>query len=180
MLTPSQRRFLAVEQIIVPTLFNLVFNAGLGWVVFRGHTPVPLWGDPSLGADILGMLFFLPCFTCLIATPLIKRAAQAGKVDRLTIAPEEHRVLRYLPRSLWLRSGLVGIVCVFAFGPVSLGVLSAMGLHQWTLTDAIWFKGVYAGVLAALVTPIIALYALSQHEGSAAPGTPRTARAETD
>jgi hypothetical protein len=164
MLTPAQRTFITVEQIILPFLFNLAFNAALGWYLFRAHEPVPLWGDPSIGADILGMLFFLPFFTCIIGTPLIKRATRLGKVDKLTIAPEEHWLLRHLPRSLWARSTLIGLACMVALGPISIGLLAVLDLHSWTLSAAIPFKGIYAGVLAALVTPPIALYALSQHE----------------
>jgi hypothetical protein len=164
MLTSRQRTFIAVEQIILPFLFNLAFNAAFGWYLFRAHVPVPLWGDPSIGVDILGMLFFLPFFTCLAGTPLINRATRLGKVDKLTIAPEEHWLLRHLPRSLWLRSILIGLACVVALGPISIGVLALLDLHSWTLSAAIPFKGVYAGVLAAIVTPPIALYAMSQHE----------------
>jgi hypothetical protein len=164
MLTPAQRKFIAVEQIILPFVFNLAFNAALGWYEFRPHVPVPLWGDPSIGADILGMLFFLPSFTCLIGTPLINRATRLGKVDKLTITPEQHWLLRHLPRSLWVRSFLIGVACTVALGPLSIGLLALLDLHSWTLTAAVNFKGVYAGVLAAMVTPPIALYALSQHE----------------
>jgi hypothetical protein len=164
MLTPAQRTFIAVEQIILPFVFNLVFNAALGWYLFRAHEPVPLWGDPSIGADILGTLFFLPFFTCLVGTPLINRATRLGKVDKLTIRPEQHWLLRHLPRSLWVRSILIGVACTVALGPPSIGLLALLDMHSWTLTAAINFNGVYAGVLAAVVTPPIALYALSQHE----------------
>lgn len=170
MLTSAQRTFIAVEQIIVPFLFNLAFNAGLGWYEFRTHVPVPLWGDPSIGADILGMLFFLPFFTCVVGTPLIQRATRLGKVEKLSIAPEEHWLLRHLPRSLWLRSIFVGVACVVALGPLSIGVLALLDMYSWSLAAAIPFKGIYAGVLAALVTPPIALYALSQHETPRAEG----------
>jgi hypothetical protein len=171
MLTPRQRTFITVEQIIVPFLFNLAFNAAFGWYAFRAHVPVPLWGDPSIGLDILGMLFFLPFFTCLVGTPLINRATRLGKVDKLTIAPEEHWLLRHLPRSLWLRSIGIGVACVVALGPVSIGLLALLDLHSWTLSAAIPFKGVYAGVLAAIVTPPIALYALSRHEAPSSEAT---------
>jgi hypothetical protein len=164
MLTPAQRTFIAVEQIILPFVFNLVFNAALGWYLFRTHVPVPLWGDPSIGADILGMLFFLPFFTCLVGTPLINRATRLGKVDKLTIRPEQHWLLRHLPRSLWVRSILIGAACTVALGPLSIGLLALLDMYSWSLMAAINFKGVYAGILAAVVTPPIALYALSQHE----------------
>jgi hypothetical protein len=177
-LTPAQRKWFLLEQIVLPTLFNLAFNAGLGWATFRAFTPVPLWAEPriwtdllkpTIGGDVLGMLFFLPGLTCLIGTPLIKRAARLGKVERLRIAPEQHWLLRHMPRSLWVRSAVIGLACVIALGPVSLGVLSLLGLTTWPLGAAVWFKGVYAGLLAGVVTPPIALYALSLHDRAHVP-----------
>ena len=159
-LTDGQRTFLALEQVVVPALFNFAFNAALGWVEFRNHTPLPLWGDPSMGLDLLGMLFFLPAFSCLIGTPLIRRAARQGKVDWLPYAFSEHVLLRRLPRSTWRRAGVLGALCTGVLGPLSIGAMIAYDATSWALWDAVLFKGIYAGVLAALVTPWLALYAL--------------------
>lgn len=164
MLSPSQRTFLTREQIVAPALFNLALNAGLAWLVFRNHTPIPLWGDPSIAGDLLGTLFLLPFFTCLAVTPLVRRAARAGKVDRLDIVPGQHRVLRLLPRSIWARAALAGLVCLVLFGPPSVLLLSALGIESFSLATAVPFKGVFAGLLAALVTPWLALYALARDE----------------
>lgn len=163
-LTPALRRYLILEQVLMPFAVNLALNAGLAWYLFREHVPLPLWGDPSIGADTLGTLFFLPFFTCMIGTPLIKRAARKGKLERLAIAPEQHWLLRHLPRATWKRAVGIGLACVVAFGPLSIGVLALLGLFSWSLPVAIQFKGIYAGVLAIIVSPPIALYALSQHE----------------
>lgn len=164
MLTPAQRSFIRNEQTIVPALFNLALNAGLAWLLFRKHSPVPLWGDPSIAGDLLGTLFLLPFFTCLAVTPLVRHAARAGKVARLEIAPREHRVLRLMPRSVWARAALTGLVCTVVIGPLSILLLSALGIESLSLATAIPFKGVFAGLLAALVTPLLALYALARDE----------------
>jgi hypothetical protein len=159
-LTNNQRSFLALDQIVVPALFNFAFNAAIGWLEFHNHTPLPLWGDPSMGLDILGMLFFLPAFSCLIGTPLIRRAAREGKVDWLPYAVSEHALLRRLPQSTWRRAAALGAVCTGVLGPPSVGALILFDATAWQLWDAIVFKGIYAGVLAAVVSPWLALYAL--------------------
>jgi hypothetical protein len=64
MLTPAQRTFLVNEQTVAPAVFNLILNAGLGWLVFRHLERVPLWGDPSLAGDIIGTMLILPFLTC--------------------------------------------------------------------------------------------------------------------
>jgi hypothetical protein len=169
MLNAAQRTFIVNEQTIVPAVFNLALNAGLGWVVFKKFESVPLWGDPSIAGDIVGTLFFLPFLTCLIVTPLVKRAARAGKVEWLSIAPGEHPVLRLFPRSVWLRALLVGLASVVLFGVPLLGLLALLGVEGWSVSTMVSAKGIYAALIAALVTPYLALYALAGGEEPAAP-----------
>lgn len=164
MLTAKQRSFLTLEQTIGPALFNLGLNAGLAWLVFRKHAPVPLWGDPSIGGDLLATLFLLPFFTCLAVTPLVRRATASGKLEPLGVAPSEHRLLRLMPRNSWARAGLAGLTCLVLLGPPSILVLSALGIESLPLSTAIPFKGVFAALLAALVTPPLSLYALARDE----------------
>lgn len=164
MLTPKQRTFLTREQTIGPALFNLALNAGLAWLVFRKHAPVPLWGDPSIGGDLLATLFLLPFFTCLAVTPIVRRATAAGKMEPLAVAPSEHRLLRLMPRNSWARAALAGLTCLVVLGPPSVLVLAALGIESMSLAAAIPFKGVFAALLAALVTPPLSLYALARDE----------------
>lgn len=161
MLSPAQRTFIVNEQTIVPAVFNLALNAGLGWVVFRKLEQVPLWGDPSIAGDLIGTLFLLPFLTCLIVTPLVKRAARSGKVDWVSFAPSEHPVLRLFPRSVWLRAALVGFGSVLLFAVPFLALLSAIGVEGWAPMTMVIAKGIYAGLIAALCTPYLALYALA-------------------
>jgi hypothetical protein len=177
MLTPAQRKWFLLEQILLPTFFNFAFNAFLGWLVFRAVVPVPLWFSPSawadllkpsLGGDLLGMLFFLPGCTVIIGTPLIQRAARLGKIERLPIGPAQHWLLRHMPRGLILRACFVGFWCVALLGPLTLGSLALLGMHAWSLHAAVVFKGIYAGLLAGLVTPPIAAYALLRFESEPA------------
>jgi hypothetical protein len=169
MLNAAQRTFIVNEQTIVPAVFNLALNAGLGWVVFKKLEQVPLWGDPSIAGDLVGTLFFLPFLTCLIVTPLVKRAARTGKVEWLSIAPGEHPVLRLFPRSVWLRALLVGLGSVVLFGVPLLGLLALLGVEGWSVGMMVSAKGIYAALIAALVTPYLALYALTGGEDPAAP-----------
>jgi hypothetical protein len=175
MLTPAQRTFIVNEQTIAPAVFNLLLNAGLGWLVFRKLERVPLWGDPSLGGDIVGTMFLLPLLTCLIVTPLVKRAARTGKVAWLSFAPAEHPILRLFPRSIWLRSLLLGFASLLLCGVPLIGLLSLLGVESWSVGVTVIAKGLYAALDAALVTPYVAMYALASGEEPATATQP-TAR----
>lgn len=168
-LTPEQTRFLRREQMIAPAVFNFVFNVGAGWLVFRQTQPVPIWFElsmpgllaPNLVGDILGMFFFLPFVTCLLVTPLVRRAAQAGKVTRVRLVAKQHPILRHFPASTWQRGALVGSVSALGIAPFAIGLLSLFGAEALPLATAVGLKGVLAAGLAALTTPWFALYVLA-------------------
>ena len=167
MLTSAQRKYLAVEHVILPFVGNFVFNAVLAWYLSPDPLPMwgPLWGgEPSMSADLLGMLFFLPFFTCLMGAPWIEWQVRRSKVAKLRIRPDEHWMLRYQPRSLLLRSIWFGVVCTVALAPPTLGVLACLGFDAWSLSASLLFKSVYAGALSVLMTPPMALYSMSRYE----------------
>ena len=93
MLSDRHKRFLIIEQGIVPTIFNFVVNGIICWTLFRTAELVPLWGESSVGIDLLVTAFVLPFLTALIGqryclarascreTPSpIKRSATAFRV----------------------------------------------------------------------------------------------------
>lgn len=169
MFTPGQRRYFAVEHVIMPFVGNFGFNAVLAW--YLSPDPLPMWGpfklwggEPSMSSDLLGMLFLLPFFTCLMGGPWIGRQVRLGKVQKLAIRPDEHWLLRHQPRSLWLRSAGFGLVCTVVLAPPTLGALALLHLDAWSLSASLLFKSVYAGVLSVLMTPPMALYAMSRYE----------------
>src|SRR5262245_62452239 len=110
-LSDRHRRFLLVEQGAIPTVFNLLLNGFIAWGLFRSSATVPLWGDSSVGVDLLATAFLLPFLTCVIVSSLVARHVRSGKVPPLT--------LDQLPHSYWLQRssstrglflGVVGVI----------------------------------------------------------------------
>ena len=158
-LSAEQRRFLWVGQSLVPFAINLVLNGAIGWAMFRGAESVPLWGASSIGGDTLGTSFFLPAITCLIVTPLVRGQVRRGAVP--AFAGGLASWLRPFQRPLGLRACALGLVCVPLAGGLAIVLLSVLGVGALDFAPFLGLKALYAGVLAALVTPVIALLALA-------------------
>ena len=94
-LSDRHRRFLLLEQGAIPTVFNLLLNGLIAWGLFRSSPAVPLWGESSLGVDLLATAFLLPFLTCLIVSSLVARHVRSGKVPPLPLAQ--------LPHSHWFQ-----------------------------------------------------------------------------
>lgn len=160
-LSSRQRTFLLVEQTIVPALFNVLLHVGLGYLTFPRGLEVAMWGASSLAADTLGTLFLLPAITCLVVTPAVRRAALAGKVERLPASALRRPALRALPRSTWGRALAIGAAAVVVLAPPLVVVATLSAAESLSFFAALVVKAGLAGLLSAAVTPLLAAYALA-------------------
>jgi hypothetical protein len=158
-LTPEQRRFLWLGQSLVPFAINVVLNGAIGWAMFRGVETIPLWGESSIGGDTLGTSFFLPAITCLIVTPLVRGQVRKGAAPAFEGALAGW--LRPFQRRLVPRAVAIGAACIPLAGGLAVALLFALGVETLAFGPFLGWKALYAGVLAALVQPAIALLALS-------------------
>ena len=163
-LNRAQKRYLAVDLSIGAAVVNFLLNLGLGWLVLHSREGIPLSaeaGEPSLTGELLGTCLLLPFFTGIIVTPLVKRVVRHGRVPALDWGRKDHRWLARLPNGSFARSLLVGVVCVVLVAlPVGL-LLWATGIEWLGFRDYLIAKGVFSGLLAALVTPLFGLCALA-------------------
>jgi hypothetical protein len=163
-LSETQRKYLVHDQIIGSAIFNVLLNAFLAWLTFRHEPAVPMKGDPSIVGDTIGTALILPIVTCLVITPLVRRAIRAGKVEPLTTMSQELEMVLWLPRWSFVRGLVVGIACLAWLAPVLLGLLLLAGIESLPLSAFIIVKATYAGVMAAVVAPVFALYTLATAE----------------
>ena len=158
-LSDQHRRFLLIEQGAVPTVFNFVLNGAIAWALFRSVATVPLWGASIVGVDLLVTAFLLPFLTCVIVSALITRKVRSGNLAVLPLGQLPHS--RWFQRSVSRRGLFLGIVGVM-FGAVPLVWALSLGQSQpIPMFSFVMFKAVWAGMLALMVTPIVAWWALA-------------------
>lgn len=163
-LSEAHRRFLVVEQGAIPTLFNLVLNGAIAWALFRSGSAIPLWGESSVGVDLLATGFLLPFLTCLIVSSLVARQVRTGRVPAL--APDR------LPHFHWYRRPPLARACALGAAGVVFGaipVVWALALGNATpmaVPSFIVFKAVWAAMLASIVTPLVGWWALAYASGA--------------
>jgi len=158
-LSDRHRRFLWIEQGVIPGVFNLVLNGAIGWALFRSLQAVPLWGQSSVGVDLLATAFLLPFLTCLIVSALVARDVRAGRVPPLPAAQLPHS--QWFRRSVSARGLLLGLSGVlFGAAPV-VWALTLGQAEPIPFSSFVMFKAVWAALLALLVTPLIGWWALA-------------------
>ena len=153
-------RFFLVDYGLLPFVFNVLLNAGIAWLFFMSLSSVPLWGPQSIAGDTIITCFLLPCIACLICTPLIRGETRRGRIPRNDVpAGPGHWIARFTA-SAKKRSVLFGLIGLALAAPLSIAALTLSGVDAMSLTTFVWFKGLFAGTLAAVFVPWIAAAAL--------------------
>jgi hypothetical protein len=159
--SPAHRRFLLLENGLGSAFVNFLINAGIALLLFRHLDVVPLWGTESIAGDTIGTCFFLPFLTGLIVTRLARRRVAAGEIEGSGWTRATHPVLGWLPRRTVRRSLALGGLCAAAVAPAAIATLTILDVRELPLGRFVLAKAVFAAVLAALVTPVIALWAIA-------------------
>lgn len=157
-LSTAHRRFLLIDQALVPAIFNIVLNGAIAWLLLRHNPFLTVWGDGAIGPDLLITGFLLAFLSCAIVTRLVTGKIQGGAVSRLAPEASAHAGLHL--RSTWVRAGILGLVGIILGALPAIGALSWLGLEPMTVPFFVTFKALWTGLLAAALTPIIAWWAL--------------------
>src|SRR5262249_22322469 len=143
-------------------IVNFVLNAGIAALLFYGQSTVPLWGQQSIAGDTIGTTFFLPLFTCLIVTRIARGQIRGGRPIGLGWTRVTHPVLGWLPIGTFRRGVVFGLLTMALVAPPAVWALTVLDVTILSFRQFVLFKATFAAALAAVVTPVIALWAIAE------------------
>jgi hypothetical protein len=152
------------HEIKVAGISNAFFNGVIAWLLLRGGGQLTLAGERSYAVDILATAFLLPFIVTLIVIPLARRKRHRGALPGVALSAShwlEARLMRF-PRGLGMRALCLGALGMLLFAPVTLLPLWLLGIDAFTPLAFAIFKGAWAGLLAAAMTPIMLLLAAQE------------------
>lgn len=168
----SLRHYLLMEHVVGAAIVNILLNALIAWLSFRQVDVVPLWGEQSIAGDMVGTAIILPVLTCLIVSRIVAWHLRQGRISPAGWTGNGDW-LRKLPVGAFRRGLALGAVTAAIFVPLLIGALLVIGAASLKLQAFVIFKALYAGAMAAMVQPVVALWALVV--GPAASRVPATA-----
>ena len=158
-LSPQHRRFFRNDQFLHAFAINFVFNGAIAWLLLRSLDTIPLWGDTSMGVDLLATGVLLPFLMCVIVSRVITGQVASGKLPPL--AAEQIAATGLHQRPSWVRA-LVLVVFGTLCGSLPLVAILELSNAQPVPVNAfVVFKALWAGALAAMISPPLAWWALA-------------------
>jgi hypothetical protein len=173
-LPPANRRWLILNGIFVTAAINVVVNVAIDLLSLGDRDSVPMWGAPLVGPSVvwtaIGTLFLLPLVTCVLATGAVRRDLRRGSLERLE-PDATHRWISELPASRWRRGAEIGGLALLVLAPPTLLLLAILGFPDLDRGQYVLWQTVYAVLLGAAVTPLIAVAAMADPPETADPET---------
>jgi hypothetical protein len=163
-LPAPHRRWIVLNALLVTALINLVVNGVLAWLSVRG-AEVPLIAVPLLKTstifDTVGTFFILPLTTCLLCTTAVWYERRRGALAPLDMGRESHPWLAAPSLARLGRGVTLGALVTVLLTPPAVIVLVLTGFGGISTGQFVLYKVILGVALGALVTPLIALWAMS-------------------
>lgn len=164
-LTHKQLRYLLIQHLLPAVLVNFLINFVCGWLFFHHKAEVHLWESftftalpSSIAIDLIPTTFFLVFFTGLIVSLQVASHLGQGRVAPVLDAvwfPRMGPLNR--PMASLRTAGAITLILV----PAALLVFHWNEIGMLPFWEFVWFKSVYAAVLAALFTPFVVVRSLA-------------------
>ena len=163
-LTPAHKRFLVRDALLIAAFVNATLSALIAWLFTFNEDEIPqakapLVGGPSVLVDTVATCFVLPFLTTLVITTVIWGEMRKGHLTKLIRAPGS--IVERLPKTRLRRATLIGLFCLFVFGPISAVGVLLFDYGDISVGEFVLYKAIVGIVLGAAVTPWIAMVAFS-------------------
>jgi hypothetical protein len=160
----EHRRWLFFNTIVIAALANAALNALIAWGSAANEDEIPLWAvplveGPSLITDTIGTFFILPFLTTLAVTTAVWHELREGRIQPLS--KRTSGLLARMPKTRVRRGAYFGAITTLVLSPPAVLILVLRDPGDVSVGDFVLFKAIFGVVLGAIVTPPIALAAMT-------------------
>lgn len=148
------------HEILVGGISNTVFNGVIAWLLLRSGPALAWGGDHSFTVDVIATAFILPFIVALIVIPLQRSKLNKGTLEPIHLGAGSfmQRIADRLPTSTFKSALLFGLFGMCVIAPLTLLGFYLLDVQQVSPLVYSIFKGIWAGLMAAvLVVPMVLL-----------------------
>lgn len=146
------------HEILVSGISNTVFNGVIAWLLLRNGAALRWGGEHSFVVDVIATSFLLPLIVALIVIPLQRGKLNKGKLPPVNLGTTSvvQSLADRFPASTFNSALLFGLIGLLLIAPLTLVGFYALGIEEIPPAQYAVFKGIWAGIIAAvLVVPMV-------------------------
>ncbi|MDE0952248.1 MAG: hypothetical protein OSA45_13330 [Halioglobus sp.] len=154
------------HEILVCGISNAIFNGLSAWLLLKNGPDLRWSGDPSFVADVIATGLLLPLIVALIVIPLQRGKLRKGKLQTINLGASSfiQSLANLFPTSAFKSASLFGLIGMLIIAPLTLTSFYLFGVEQASPQQYAIFKGVWAGLMAAVLVVPMVLIALREPE----------------
>lgn len=148
------------HEVLVGGISNTIFNGIIAWLLLKSGPALAWGGDHSFAIDVIATAFLLPFIVALIVIPLQRGKLNKGKLQPIHLGARSfmQRMADRLPAGTFKSALLFGLFGMCIIAPLTLLGFYLLGVEQVSPLNYSIFKGIWAGLMAAvLVVPMVLL-----------------------
>lgn len=137
---------------------NALFNGVIAWLLLRSGPALAWGGEHSFVVDIFATTFLLPMIVALIVIPLQRSKLNKGKLQAINLGAGSRlqALADRFPTSTFKSALLFGLIGTLIIAPLTLLGFYLVGVEEVSPLNYAIFKGLWAGIMAAiLVLPMV-------------------------
>ena len=146
------------HEVLVGGISNTVFNGLIAWLMLRGGPGMAWSGEHSFVVDVMATALLLPFIVALIVIPLQRGKLNSGKLQPINLGPASaaQGLADRFPAGAFKSALCFGLVGLLIIAPLTLLGIYLTGIEAFTANGYAIFKGIWAGLMAAvLVIPMV-------------------------
>lgn len=155
---PSNGTHHLKHEALVGGVSNAFFNGLIAWLLLRSGPSLAWGGEHSFVVDIVATAFILPAIVALIVIPLQRSKLNKGKLKPINLGAGSRlqALADRFPSKTFKSSMMFGLTGVLTIAPLTVLGFYLVGVEEVSPLNYAIFKGLWAGLMAAiLVLPMV-------------------------
>jgi hypothetical protein len=146
------------REILVGGISNTIFNGLAAWLLMKNGPDLRWGGEHSFVVDIIATGLLLPFIVALIVIPLQRSKLNKGKLQPINLGHGSlmQALADRFPATTFKSAVMFGLMGMLLIAPLTLAGFYLLGVEQVQPRQYAIFKGLWAGLIAAvLVVPMV-------------------------
>jgi hypothetical protein len=156
------------QEVLVSGVSNAIFNGLLAWLLLKSGPALGWSGEHSFVVDVIATGLLLPLIVALIVIPLQRGKLKSGKLQPISLGASSaiQSLADRLPAGTFKSACLFGLFGMLVIAPLTLLGFYLVGVEEVSPAEYAIFKGLWAGLMAAVLVIPMVLVALRQPEAN--------------
>jgi hypothetical protein len=146
------------HEILGSGISNTIFNGVIAWLLLKNGPALRWGGEHSFAVDVIATGLLLPLIVALIVIPLQRGKLNKGKLAPINLgtASVMQSLADRFPASTFKSALVFGLIGMLLIAPLTLAGFYLLGIEEIPPAQYAIFKGIWAGIIAAvLVVPMV-------------------------